>query len=217
MALEFDFLSKLEYLPTESILEILRSKDRPTGTADLTIENQISPADLFCYLHARYGPPNGIQNFLRQDSSDNLFHWEWTFRYGSGLLLIQGANFRTHITFIGDCGVEDSDLNKFITCVKADFQNQSKGMAKCRESLELWVEFINPYQRLRRAIDQLVEELTTIKPDELTEPSSLLSSSDRSVQQAIVEQWENAANRLSKAFGIFLESVPCFLCWRKHS
>lgn len=202
MALEIDFLSKLEYLPSKTIFEILRSKDRPTGTTDWTIENQISPVDLFCYLHARFGPPNGIQNFLRQNGSDNLFHWDWTFRYGSGLLLIQGANFCTHIMFIGDCGVEDSDLDIFITRVKTDFQSHSKGMAKCRESLELWVEFINPYQRLRRAIDQLVEELASLKPHEIIEPSPPLSSSDRSDQQAIIGQWDNAANRLNKVFGI---------------
>ena len=202
MALEIDFLSKLEYLPSKTISEILFSEDRPSCNAYWKIGNQISPADLFCYLYARFGPPNGIQNFLRQDGKDNLFHWDWTFRYGSGLLLIQGTNFRTHILFIGDCGVEDSDLNEFITCVKADFQSQSKGMAKCRESLELWVEFINPYQRLRRAIDQLVEELTSLKPHEITEPPPPLSSSDHSDQQTIIGQWENAANRLNKAFGI---------------
>ena len=202
MALQLDFLSKLEYLETRTIHEILSSTDRPTSSVYWMIENQISPADMFCYLHARFGPPNGIQNLLRQDSSDNLVHWNWTFRYSSGLLDIQGTNFYTQILFVGDCDVEESELKKFITLVKADFQKQSKGMAKIRESLESWVEFINPYQRLRRAIDQLVEELALLKPYEITEPAPPLSSSDRSNQEAITEQWHNVANRLNKAFGI---------------
>lgn len=202
MALELEFLSKLEYLSPKTIGEILYSKNRPTCTAYWIIENQISPVDLFCYLHARFGPPNGIHNFLRANHSDNLIHWNWTLRYGSGLLDIQGMSFRTCVLFIGDFGVEDSDLNKFIAIVKADFRNHGKGMSECRKSLEFWVEFVNPYQRLRRAIDQLVKELASLRPHEITELPPLISSYEHSDQQAVMEQWQDAATRLNKAFGV---------------
>ena len=51
--------------------------------------------DLYCYFHARFGPPNGLQNFLRNPHSDNLIHWHWTVQHENGLLDVQGANFRT--------------------------------------------------------------------------------------------------------------------------
>ena len=166
------------------------------------IENEVSPSDLFCYLHTRFGPPNDFQNFLRGDTSDNLIHWQWTFRIGGGILDIQGMNFCTCILFIGDIEIEDGDLNQFVTLIKADFQNHAKGMSECRKSFEYWIEFVNPYQRLRRAIEQLTKELSSLKVTEINEPPSPLSSSSEQIQKEILKQWNDASIRLNKAFGI---------------
>ena len=202
MVLDPRFLNNLEYLSPESLAEILSSEDRPKFEISWTIENQISPADLFCYLYARFGPPNGLQNFLRGDTSDNLIHWDWTFRSGSGLVDIQGMNFCTNIMFAGDVDIEDEDLDKFITLVKSDFKHHGEGMSKCRNALEDWIEFINPYQRLRQSIDQLVKELSLLNTSDINELPAVLSSSDQHKQQEIISQWNDAGIRLSKAFGI---------------
>lgn len=43
--------------------------------------NQISPLDLFCYLHARFGEPNGEMMLLKEkDDVNNLFHWEYSLK-----------------------------------------------------------------------------------------------------------------------------------------
>ena len=86
MPLPSDFLASLQYLQPEQILGVLQAEDRPTGSQCWTITNEIKPVDLYCYLAARFGPPNGIQNWLRQNHSDNLVHWNWMFRYGPGLV-----------------------------------------------------------------------------------------------------------------------------------
>lgn len=72
MALTQEFLSEISYLSPERVFELLSKKDRPKDAFYLPIENEVRPSDLFCYLNARFGPPNGIQNFLRSDDSDNL-------------------------------------------------------------------------------------------------------------------------------------------------
>ena len=182
MALESEFLENIEYLSPKIIAEILSSKDHPKYVISWMIENQISPADLFCYLHARFGPPNGFQNFLRRDTSDNLIHWNWTLRSGNGLIDILGMNFCTNILLTGNLDIEDCDLDKFITLVKSDFQNHGEGMSECRNSLEDWIEFVNPYQRLRQSIDQLVEELSSLNVRDIKEPPAILSSSDQHKQ-----------------------------------
>ena len=202
MVLDPGFLNNLEYLSPENLAEILSSKSRPKFEISWIIENQISPADLFCYLCARFGPPNGFQNILRKDDSDNLIHWHWTFRSGSGFVDILGMNFCTNITFAGNFDFEDGDLDKFITLVKSDFKHHGKGMSECRNALEDWIEFINPYQRLRQSIDQLVKELSLLNIDDLNELPAALSFSDQDKQQEIISQWNDAGMRLSKAFGI---------------
>lgn len=85
MPFDAQFLSTLTYLPPPTNAELIT--DRPPGPVVIfEVENQLSPADLYCYLHARFGPPNGFQNFLRKDDSDNLIHWDWTLGHEGGVL-----------------------------------------------------------------------------------------------------------------------------------
>src|SRR5262249_43303669 len=41
-------------------------------------DGSISPLDLYCYLKARFGPPNGISMLFRKSSSDNAIQWHYT-------------------------------------------------------------------------------------------------------------------------------------------
>lgn len=164
--------------------------------------NEIAPVDLYCYLYARFGPPNGLQNFLRNDHSDNLIHWHWTVRHDNGLLDVQGSNFRTLFFATGLGASETHHWPHLIAALKADFASYGPQMSKCRKSLEHWIEFVSPYQRLRRSIEQLMDELARLQPDEVHERPSPIEQGDREAQQALAEEWDRSARTLSKAFGI---------------
>ncbi len=202
MALEPGFPSELEHLSLKEVVEILSAADRPRGTVLWYIENQLLPADIFCYLWARFGPPNGIQNLLRGDHSDNLVHWNWTLRYKEGLLDIQGMNFATHIGFLGEVDVVESDRDIFVTRLKDDFRNHGKPMSKCRRHLEDWVEFINPYRRLQRSIQLLVDDFKALKIDEIPELPSFGSQAYWNAREEVTKLWKDAAVRLNRAFGL---------------
>ena len=204
MALEVDFLAKLRQLHPRRVAEIFVSDDRPKGKVLWYIENQLPPADLFCYLWARFGPPNGIQNFLRADDSDNLVHWNWTIGYGEGLLEIQGMTFSTFVCFMGDVNVGVSDVDDFIAKIRADFRNHGAGMGEVRRSLESWTEFVNPYYRVRRATRNLMEELNALKISDMVEPPPLGSSVAGKTSPDVRSQWKDALDRLHKAYGLCL-------------
>lgn len=199
MTLPSDFIESLQYLQPRQILELLRAEDRPRGCQCWTITNEIKPVDFYCYLSARFGLPNGIQNMLRQDCSDNLVHWNWTFRYESGLIDVQGTNHRTDVWLIGPFELESDDREDFIRRVKADFAALGAEMAKCRKSLEHWIEFVNPYQRLRRSVSQLVEELRSLELDQISEPSNVLDFEDR---ETAARRWSEAASKFNRGFGL---------------
>ena len=199
MVLPTDFLASLQYLHSREVIATLQATDRPTGSQCWTIINEIKPADLYCYLTARFGPPNGVQNLLRQNHSDNLVHWNWTFSYGAGLVDIQGANYRTDIWLIGPFELESDDCEGFVRQVKADFAAFGPGMTQCRKSLELWIEFVNPYQRLRRSVSKLAEELRSLQLDQLSELPSILDQEDR---DSALQRWEDAVNRCTRGFGL---------------
>ena len=202
MPFDARFLSTLTYLPARRIAEILSSDDLPGPVFILEVENQLSPADLYCYLHARFGPPNGFQNFLRTDDSDNLIHWHWTLGHDDGLFDVQGTNFRTLFIASGLRQPRSHRVDDLVVALKSDFANHGQGMSRCRKALESWVEFVSPYQRLRRSVEQLMEELEQLKPDEVHEPPALLDAPDPVTRESSIEQWTASARRLNKAFGI---------------
>ena len=43
----------------------------------LVVRSRLKPVDVYSYLRARFGEPNGFLNFLRRDDSDNLIHWDF--------------------------------------------------------------------------------------------------------------------------------------------
>ena len=159
------------------------------------------PVDLYCYLYARFGPPNGIQNFLRKDDSDNLVHWEWTLAYEFGWLSIQGMSFRTAILVHG-LPIDESDIEMFTQLLKADFAKYGKRMSEIRNSLlEKWIEFVNPYYRLRNAVTNLLAEIASLKLE--PEKDSHLNVVDMLDQREEGERrWLDAAARYSKGLGM---------------
>jgi len=101
-------------IPPTEILAAFTRPERPRLDGTWTLHNEIAPSDLFCYLYAKFGPPNGIQNLLRRDDSDNLIHWDWTLAHPNGLLMLLGLNLRTEVHFFGDWGFSHCDRQQFI-------------------------------------------------------------------------------------------------------
>ena len=64
----------------------LRDRDTKRAPERLVVGDRLSPLDLYVYLKARFGPPNGVQMALRNQSSDNLVHWHYTLRADAAVL-----------------------------------------------------------------------------------------------------------------------------------
>jgi hypothetical protein len=198
-----NFLESLQFIHPRDIVELIKREDRPKTGIRWVLKNEVRPVDLYCYLGARFGQPNGIQNFLRKDDSDNLVHWEWFLRVGEGFVMIQGMNFRTEIWISCVDGVRESDKDEFVKLIKESFARHGKSMGEVRKALEHWVEFVNPYQRLRRAVTGLMDELSALNlnadndrvPDIADEPDDYDINAFR-------EGWTEKASRYSRAFGL---------------
>src|SRR6266536_953505 len=55
-------------------------------------DGSISPLDLYCYLKARFGPPNGISMLFRKPSSDNAIQWHYTLFSSGSMIDFFGMN-----------------------------------------------------------------------------------------------------------------------------
>ncbi len=200
MAIPSDFVERFEFIHPKDIIALLQSKERPKAGTRWILKNEVRPVDLYCYLGARFGAPNGIQNFLRGEGSDNLIHWEWFLRYEGSYISIQGMNFRTEVGILGLAALEKSDKDRFVQQIKSQFAKCHEAMGNIRKSLEHWIEFVNPYQRLRRSVSALNDELLSLKLDPKSD-----SIPDMYMMQDLAEyerQWKEQATKYSRAIGL---------------
>jgi hypothetical protein len=193
------FLESLQAISTKEAFEIFT--ERPWGSIQTTLDivNEIRPADLYCYLAARFGPPNGVQNILRSPGSDNLIHWDWTLRHERGVIVFLGMSFRTEIHIFG-CSPDDRMRDELIEQIRADLPRHGAAIGQARQQLEQWTEFVNPYQRVRRAVMRLLSELEDLK---LLPSEDRLEPFDPSMpQEELLSQWTELSRKYSQAFGL---------------
>ncbi len=198
MSIAADFIANLVCPPFGEVLSELERKNRSPRVTNLALRNEIAPSDLYCYLYARFGPPNGLQNFLRNNSSDNLVHWEWMLRAGTGWILFQGMNFRTTVMLLDIPDVRQADMPDLVAQLKAGFGGYGKQMAQLRKSLEDWTEFINPYQRIRSSVSSLRRELHALN----LQPENEAIPDINNAQQAQDIDWTEISARYSKGLGL---------------
>ncbi len=198
MSLPSDFVCSWQLIHPKDLIGRLKELDRSKPTNVFAIRNELPPADIYAYLGARFGSPNGLQNYLRADHSNNLIHWEWTFLTATGMISLQGLNFRTDVWVFGSQPLRHSDLLALVSQIKADFSNYGPEMSQIRKSLEDWVEFVNPYQRLSSAIKKLLDEVDGLN---LRPEDERLPDIDQ-VAELPIDQWSGIAEKYSKGLGL---------------
>lgn len=198
MTLPSDFLASLSAPHIKEVVGkfLEKSDEKAVGVWEWTTD--LTPVDLYCYLGARFGAPNGMQNVLRNNDSDNLIHWEWSLLFPQGAISIMGLNFRTEVWVSGDLVLDDEDGFELARLIKNDFANYGQEMSQLRKSLEIWTEFVNPYMRLRRAVETLQRELKILDLKPETEAIPDITDADTFSP----ETWQVVASKYSKGLGI---------------
>ena len=194
-----DYFTELRALHPKALLEIYQQQTHAPLLELWEFTDELKPLDLYCYLHAKYGPPNGIQNFLRKDDSDNLIHWEWALVNEDGMVLIQGHNFRTEVQTFRRLGVGLSK-HDFARQLKGDFAGYGKRMKEVRLSLEKWTHFLNPYHRIESVVDRHLAALSeldlNVERDRQPHPCSFEE------MQAFAGSWKPLADKYTQALGL---------------
>ena len=202
MTIPENFVQTFEFVHPHELIAMMRARSLPPSRTIVEITNEIKPVDLYCYLGGRFGQPNGIQNFLRADDSDNLIHWEWTLRSGPCLVSFQGMNFRTEVHLHGNLEWEPSDREALVAQIKADFGQHGAQMSVVRSALEHWIEFVNPYKRIRNSINGLLEELKALDLHPETDKMDNFACIDMEEIDDFKRRSEDVGRRYSKGFGL---------------
>lgn len=193
-----DFVRGLQPLEVSEVIDFLERKNKSKFCTAWVIRNEIKAVDLYCYLGARFKAPNGLQNFLRSDDSDNLVHWEWMVKSGDSFVIIHGLNYRSEV-WITNKKFDDADRLEFIDQLKSDFSAHGKKMGNIRSHLEHWTEFVNPYKRVRNAIIKLLAEIDNLNLDADASKNSDLADSLDMIELERV--WKEEGSKYSRALG----------------
>ncbi len=145
--------------------------------AALILQSLVSPLDLYAYLKARFGEPNGIQTKLVRQDSDNIFHWDYFLESGDGRVVFTGATQEVHVWMPRE--MTDTKWLRFITNLKNDFGRVGQEKGEMVKTFEKWHVFPNRYLSIANRCAELHHTLSTALPRitrELSKPR--LRSSD---------------------------------------
>jgi hypothetical protein len=128
----------------ESVMANARSPQPRKGPSVLAVRRSLSPVDVYCYLKARFGEPNGVQTFLRnKDDSNNWIHWDFNLKAGTEDVCICGTSREIH--FMISSEMSDDNWRELIITLKRDFARVAEQKSAVLKSFEKWVVFPNKF------------------------------------------------------------------------
>ncbi len=159
-----------EIATTEYIIDNLKNqKNEFSIFMWKNIENKISPLDLYKYLKARFGLPNGMMMFTKErGTTENLIHWHYHILSLSNEIHFIGksSGIEVCLKIKKDILFNKKDWQILINNVKKSYSKFGKEMGQVQKEFEHYTLFINPFARLDKTLLNLTSKLKLIKIDE---------------------------------------------------
>jgi hypothetical protein len=150
-----------------------KARNRGPSRRTLIFRTYLRPVDVYAYLRTRFGAPNGPQNALRKDDSDNWIHWDYNVKVGDMDIHISGTSRTVHITTAED--LSDQEWKQLALTLKADFARLGREKSATMASFEKWVVFQNKYVALANLCAEKHAAIVDAEPRNLTLPKSTSS------------------------------------------
>ncbi len=115
------------------------------GRHKVVLMNEISPAELFCYLAARVGQPAGFFSPIPREQFKEAISWHYLLRLPEGPVDVVSLNFRTEV-YLPTC--YECSGAELAAVINADLPHQQVAMASVQAQTTKWVSFLNPYAQL---------------------------------------------------------------------
>lgn len=208
------FVNSLVAPDTKTLIEKERSRKNRSKGSRWDIDDSISPADLYIYLKARFGAPNGVMMVARGPHSDNFIQWHYTLKSGSAYLDVLGLNTRTEFWLSDYPNLTLDDWSALIDAIKSDFGRVGTKLKEVRKRLELWRLFYNPFKRLDVLIENYQNELKELAENSLVlppEPGAVpkLITKDGGTWKDDIEEFQRRISECSDNFSRARELSIC--------
>ena len=127
------------------------SKQEPKSQRHLlVVRTHLRPIDVYAYLKARFGAPNGFQNFLRKDDSDNWIHWDFNLKADDADLYFAGTSRDIHIV-VGE-PLTDEQWKALIISLKHDFRRLGRDKSDVLRGFEKFCDLSEQVREFGRTM-----------------------------------------------------------------
>ena len=159
-------------------------------------KGELSPLNLYCYLKTRFGNPNGLSMMARTPTSDNAIQWQYTLKTGNSLIDFWGMNHQLELTVNTNQPFKPEDWQALIAVLQEELTRLRKEISETKKSLEPWVLFVNPFNRLNKTISSLESRLKTLT---ITEPSPLRMDASKKDHQQYFKEYKRWLGQIDEA------------------
>jgi hypothetical protein len=111
----------------------------------VVLMDEVSPADLFCYLGARFGHPTGFFSNVPREIYNEAVCWHYLLFLPEGPVDVVSLNFRTEV-YLPACF--ECSAAAFAALIKTDRPRHEIAIAVVEAKATKWVSFLNPYAQL---------------------------------------------------------------------
>jgi hypothetical protein len=164
------------------------------GGSFLIVRKHLKVVDLYAYLRARFGEPNGFQNWLRADDSDNWIHWDFNLKADNVDVYLAATSRAVHF-HIGEL-MADSDWIDLIHALKRDFARVAEKKSQMLKSFEKYVVFQNKFKLLADDCAQLHALISDIPPFDGRLPAGARNDQELEESQRVLKAQADRAEGL---------------------
>ncbi len=167
-----------------------------TPSSNLAIRTHLKPIDLYSYLKARFGQPNGTNTLLFPQDSSNLIHWDYFIKAGDSDVLIHGLTREVHIYVKED--ISDAEWHAFLKSMKNEFSIFGKEKSITAKEFQKWHIFQNKYA----ALADICADLHSDIKEEISREFSVNPIPGGGIlEEEVKNRLEPAANRANLIYG----------------
>jgi hypothetical protein len=163
----------------------------------INAQTQLSPVQFYLYLKMRFGQPNGLVMMFKNNTTDNLIHWQYAFKSGEAVINVWGKTTGIEMSVMGETikKINESDWKIMVSKLLIEFKKYVKEIKELKSDLEHWSLFINPFSRIERTVQDYMYQLEKLN---LEEPFRYSSSSKKEFD-AYKKQLDRWTKNISKA------------------
>ncbi|MCT7549619.1 hypothetical protein N5U04_03925 [Aliarcobacter butzleri] len=174
---------------------------RTQNSKHFIFSENINPYNLYIYLNARFGKPNGVLSLIRQEDSDQLFHWHYSLKYKEHRIEIMCATYRLEIFISNKIVKNQEECLLFLNLMIEDSSSYKYKILEVKKDIENWIQIINPFYKLMEQIRTEFEEIDKI--EEKISKIDLKKLKNRNIDSDIFTEWLSYIDSCStKSFSI---------------